>query len=452
MRKDHLTDERLIQLLDDLPPDPVDEERTRAEQHLFGCRACTTRFNEYREFAMLLREADVWHLHELNERPQRDWVRRVSAIRRQLRDEESEADALVKEHITGPAAWWRARLAKTGRSHTYSMVRRLLRRADAYIYTVPSDSLVLTAIAVEIADELRVDAYPFDLVVTLRAQAAREHAFALFYAGRFPEALQAIDRSEQLYRQMTVHEFDIARTSLVRALIYRSIDRVPEAIPLSRAAGDTFLNYGERERYVKARMTEAAMLFHVGRVAEALAVWQPLENEPTLEGTPDFGMLLHNLGSCFRQLDDLERARDYYTRAIAEYELRDMQSEIVRTRWALGLTLVAAGQLRDALPVLRRTWNEFDALTMESDAALVGLEVAELLIIIEQPSEVPTICRNLLDRFTRNGMTSRAVTALAFLREAVALGNATPALIRHVHDFLRDLPQHPSRSFIPPPK
>jgi len=124
---------------------------------------------------------------------------------------------------------------------------------------------------------------------------------------------------------------------------------------------------------------------------------------------------------------------------------------MVRTRWSLGVTLVAAGQLHDALPVLRQAWKEFDEMGMEADAALVGLEVAEVLLIVELPAEVPTICRNLLDRFTRNNMTSRAVTALSFLREAVALGRATPALIRDVHDFLRDIPKYPARSFSPPP-
>jgi hypothetical protein len=124
---------------------------------------------------------------------------------------------------------------------------------------------------------------------------------------------------------------------------------------------------------------------------------------------------------------------------------------MVRTRWSLGATLVAAGQFHEALPVLRLTWKEFDEMAMETDAALVGLEVAEVLLIVEQPDEVPAICRTLLDRFTSNNMTSRAITALSFLREAVALGKATPSLVRHVHDFLRDIPEHPSSRPIPPP-
>jgi hypothetical protein len=43
-------------------------------------------------------------------------------------------------------------------------------------------------------------------------------------------------------------------------------------------------------------------------------------------------------------------------------------------------------------------------------------------------------------------MTSRAITAHAFLREAVAIGQARPTLVRHVHDFLRELPASSGRA------
>jgi hypothetical protein len=77
---------------------------------------------------------------------------------------------------------------------------------------------------------------------------------------------------------------------------------------------------------------------------------------------------------------------------------------------------------------------------MQADSALVALEVAEVLLIMGRPQEVPAICRALLDQFTRSGMTSRAITALSFLREVVAIGKVTPSLVRYVHHFLRDLP------------
>ncbi|MGH7484505.1 MAG: tetratricopeptide repeat protein, partial [bacterium] len=203
-------------------------------------------------------------------------------------------------------------------------------------------------------------------------------------------------------------------------------------------------------RYAKARLTEAAMFFHQGCIAEALDAWKPLENEPAIAGDVASAMVLHNIGRCYRNLEEFDLAADYFKRAIERYERFGAAAEIIRTRWAIGQMETARGHFAEALPILREAWHLFETLGIEGDAALAALEVVEVLLILDQPEEVPAICRALLDLFTRNGMTSRSATALAYLREAVAMGKATPALVRHVHDFIRDIPRHPARTYAPP--
>ena len=95
---------------------------------------------------------------------------------------------------------------------------------------------------------------------------------------------------------------------------------------------------------------------------------------------------------------------------------------------------------RIAFALFDRAWKDFETLEMEADAALVALELAETLLVVGEPGRVPQICRALLDRFTRAGMTSRAITALSYLREVVAIGKAQPPVIRQVREFLRELP------------
>ena len=55
------------------------------------------------------------------------------------------------------------------------------------------------------------------------------------------------------------------------------------------------------------------------------------------------------------------------------------------------------------------------------------------------------------DRFARAGMNSPAITALAYLREAVAAGQGTRTLVSHVQKFLRGLPKEPALLLVPPP-
>lgn len=126
-------------------------------------------------------------------------------------------------------------------------------------------------------------------------------------------------------------------------------------------------------------------------------------------------------------------------------------TERTRSRRSLGQTLVKAKYYAEAIPVLRQSWREFEELDLIADAGLAALELAEALLLAGQPGEVPAICRDIVARFTRAGMTSRAITALSFLREAVALGQANASLVRHVYDFLRELPAEQPRLFAPPP-
>ena len=75
---------------------------------------------------------------------------------------------------------------------------------------------------------------------------------------------------------------------------------------------------------------------------------------------------------------------------------------------------------------------------MENDAALAAPTRVEALFAAGRPSEVPAICRMLIERFTRAGNGGAAMTALSFLRETVASGHATPLSVRLVRDFIRD--------------
>jgi hypothetical protein len=144
-------------------------------------------------------------------------------------------------------------------------------------------------------------------------------------------------------------------------------------------------------------------------------------------------------------------AAEYLVRCVADFEMLGMETERTRSRWILTRALVVSGKAEEAIPSLRQTWREFAQLDLIADAGLVALELAEVLLATGRTDEVPAICRDVIAQFTRSGMASRAITALSFLREAVALGQASTSLVRHVHAFLRELPAEQPRLFAPPP-
>jgi len=367
-----------------------------------------------------------------------------------LREERAAAAGLLAELLQGPPQWWRTAIFAKPDALTYGFAVALVKQAVSLLDSAPAEALEAAAIAVDVAERLRVDAYPADLVINARADAWREYAYTLFYVGRLNEAADAVDVAEKLLRQSVVSEIELARTALIRASVLRARDRVAEAIPLAEQASVVFRRFGDRHRYVKARVIEGNLRYQSGAIADALAIWLELETEPSLQNTDTLGLLFHNVGHAYRDQGDFANARVYLDRAIESYGAHEMNVEKVRTRWVIGQMLILQGDVSAGLPILRVTWREFEKLGMELEAGLVGLEMAEALLIAGHTDEVVRICRTILDRFVREGMMSRAITALAYLREAIAAEKLTPGIVRDVREFLRALPRNPGRSPEPP--
>jgi tetratricopeptide (TPR) repeat protein len=381
----------------------------------------------------------------------RQFVVNVTAFAERARQEEQQAVAICDEALAGPSAWWAQRLRKIPHSSTAGVVKELLERWRGMDRISPTNALHVTALAIQVANALDIAEYPCDYVVKLRAQAYRDHAFMLSYMGRQPEALEFAERSRRLFEQVPLPEYDLARLGIVKATILQQIDRAGEATLVAREAAETFLRFGDRTRYVNARLSEATSLYASGSLQEALRVFKNLDGDPALD---DFGSVTvkHSIASCYSDLGQPEVAIEYAQRCIAEFGVLGMETERTRSRWLLGHALAVLGRTNDAIPVLRAVWREFEQFEMASDAGLVALEYAEALLVAGQPDEVPAICRDVISLFTRTGMPSRALTALSFLREAVAIGQATPSLVRHVHSFLRELPKEQPHLFAPPPR
>ena len=438
----HYDDEALFQYAEGTSP-----IATEIESHVASCDRCSTEIGTHREIVEALQSDDVWK--DPAPAP-REFVVDVQQFADRAKSEDVRAVAVCDEILSGPAAWWPQRLRQTEGVYTAGMVRQLLERTRQVLGSSPANALQITAMAIDIANFLDVTDYPCDYVVKLRAQAYRDHAYVLSYMGRFPEALEMADKSKRLFDQVPLPEYDLARLAQVKATILRCIDRVDEAVALAREAADTFLRFGDRARYAAARIIEGGMVYGTGNVRTALEIWQEVVDDPAVGSVDRIGVI-HNIGMCYRDLGELDKAVEHLARCADEYELLGIETDRTRTRANLGETLVKAGRYADAVPVLRQTWQEFEKLDMVADAGLAALELAEALLLTGDASEVASICRHIVARFTRAGMTSRAITALSFLREAIALGQTNPGLVRHVHDFLRELPAERPRLFATPP-
>lgn len=438
----HYDEEALLEYVDGISPIAGE-----IEAHAAGCTVCAAEIDSHRATIKLLGTEEVW----VEAPPPPSRLDDVMSFAARLKREDAEAAAVCNDVLSGPSAWWPTRLRKATGGRTAGVVRELLVRMRQLLERAPNDALQVTTLAIEVANALSVTEYPSDTVITLRAQALRDHAYVLSFIGRYREAMSMAERAEALFRQTPIPDYELARLQLVKSAIFQSLERYEEAATLAASSGEIFLRFGDRKRFIDTQMYRGAILMLTKASARALDIYRSIEQEPGLAGTLTQVQLIYNIGICYSDLHQPEKACEYLARAAAEFEMLGLDVYRAKTGWALGSTLLSASRPADAVPILRQAWRELEGLGMEADAALAALNLAEALLVTGHQDDVPAICRTLLDRFTRAGMTSAAITALAFLRETVAIGQVTPAHVRHVHDFLRELPGRQAQLFASPP-
>lgn len=442
----HYDDEALISLLS--------SNRAGTDAHLPTCPPCSTKVDSFRTIAGALRDGDVWNQRELRTEAVPATIATLRAFADRMVDEDARAEAILGELLAGSRETWRARLDAHPEWWHAGVVRKLMSASERAIDTMPPDAVESAAMATEIADQLELALYPSDTVQRLRGAAWRDYAYALYYTGAFSKAEAAIVTAEHHFALCVVNEYELGRLGIVRALVLRAFERFDEAARAASASTEAFSRFEDTHRVVSARVAEAHLLLSRGDLEGAERLL--LNAEQQISSTPyadTHARVLGNLGYCSHKLGNVEEAIAYYEASAALHSDLGVVTEAARLRWSVAAILADAGRLAEARERMWTVLPEFERLGMSSEAAVMSLDIAELLAMEERFDEVQLVCRSAMEIFKRAGTvyTSRALTALAFMREAAAHRSVTPAQVRTVREYLRRLPAEPTLLFASPP-
>lgn len=443
MMERHYDDDLLIGLLD--APVPADDP------HLKSCRRCAETLHAYRAVADCLGEEAVWDLRELREEPDPQTVARLRAVAERIAREDADAERRVAGMRAMPRGRWRS-LAGDPLFRTAGVVRKLLELCDE-TELPPADALEITALAVEIAEGLDEATWSGDTIPALRGAAWRERAWALFYVADVEEALVAATRARAMFERCHVADYDLARVDLTFALIYREMERIPEALALIDDAVAAFERFGDRRRVANALMTKAYVLSNVQNLEGALAVSERVYNEFFTElSERERASVISNIGSYAGKLGQHAKAIDAFRASTTLFADLGMEAELARSRWNVAL-LLRESQPGLAARELEGVMSEFDRLGMNVGVASVALDLVELRLAEGRLDEVKRLCQYAMEQFRRSNLvyTSRALTALGYLHEVAKAGAIPPGALEQVRNYLAILPREPARLFAPPP-
>jgi hypothetical protein len=156
-----------------------------------------------------------------------------------------------------------------------------------------------------------------------------------------------------------------------------------------------------------------------------------------------------NLGVYSRELGNVNTALEQFKVAAFGFEELGVVTEAARMRWNIAVLLKANGDLSNAERELRQVIGDFETLGMYGTAAVATVDLAELKILQHRPEEVAQLCRFAMRQFEYGGIaySSRALAALALLREAAESPSVPLGLVRSVRAYLDVLPSQPTLEF-----
>lgn len=442
----HYDDEALIALLE--------SERADSDTHLPSCEPCNDKIESFRMMADALADEDVWDTRAVRTEAVPSTIATLRAFADRMTDEDTRAEAILKDLLLGTREEWLPRLQHNPEWRTAGVARKLIDASYTAVVAMPPDAVAMTEIATDIAEGLDAKDHPSDTVARLRGSAWRAKSYALYYVGNFAAAEMALLASEREFGRCMINEYDLARVGVVKALVLKPFERLDEAEKCAASSADTFERFGDFEKTASAKLAQVHLLFARDRYREAENVLMELERQLVVHGTVEtHARVLGNLGYCHWRLREFDVAIHYYDCASALLESIGARTEFVRVRWNVAVMLAEAGKVTDACERLRDLTREMEHLGMTSEVALAGLDVAEILLAQKRYTEVGQICAAAMRSFELAGVayTKRALTALAYIREAADQRRADRELVRTVRDYIRRLPAQPNLLFAPAP-
>jgi tetratricopeptide (TPR) repeat protein len=439
----HYDDETLIALLE--------SERADTDGHLPSCTVCNEKLDSFRMISGALHDADVWDSREIRLAPVPATIANLRAFADRMSSEDATAAQILPELLAGAREEWMPRLRDHPEWWTAGVVRGLVARMRQQLPVMPPDGVEMTLMATVIADVLRGD----ERSAQLRSIAWRERAYALFYVGRFSEALAGTERAQLEASCCVSSDYEQSRIDIVRALVLRAMEQIPAAMTAIRRSRETLSEYGDLTRIASATLAETHLLFSRGDFAAAVAILEPLELR--LRWTDDadtHSRVLGNLGYGVWKLGRHDEAIRYHeTAAILHTEL-GVKTDAARARWNVASILASVGRTDEAFARFSELKQTFEEFGMISEAALVSLDIAELALARNDFHSVESVCHAAMRSFQAAGIsyTARALTALAYIQEAARMRTATPQQVRHVQQYLRRLPREGQLLFAPLPE
>ncbi|HEY0140527.1 MAG TPA: tetratricopeptide repeat protein [Thermoanaerobaculia bacterium] len=416
------------------------------EEHVRGCESCGKALARERTLRALLSDPAIWATAAIVREgvpPPADRREQYAELRQERADVLQRLQPLLRSIDT----FRRGEVEHSRQFRSAAAVHVLTKEANRLRQMNPQFALMVAEAAIAIAEKLdRDQVSPASL-----GYAWLERAIACGTLGRHREADIAVSHSETAFdSDETTELWDWANVWFSRINARLETSRLDEALQYIDRAADAYLSYGDRWRYLRVLLVKAGILYLRGEYRESADAYeQILAMLHAGTDTEPYATAQHNVAHCYLGLGELDRAEALFSESLATWDRLGFEIQRTRALWGLASVVFVRGEWSQALAALEVVRRQLVALGVVNDDALVRLEMAEALLLLGRPAEVRPLLDNVVVQFATEGMMRNARMALAYIREAMQAERLTVRDLRHVRDYLANLPMRSVEPFVP---
>lgn len=288
------------------------------------------------------------------------------------------------------------------------------------------------------------------VAASLFGQAWIEHAKTLRAVRRHDDARRAIGVARDLLQQVPASGWFLAVADLAEASMLFDAGEREAALLMVRAAAGVFDLYGDAERLVEARMTEAHMLSECGEDAAATRVWETMVSTAQQRGDKTL-MARAGARSGIAELRHgrPDEAAALLASAVDVFVAAGFHRETRETRAHLADALARCGRLHEAISEYNLLRGELLAAGRIREAALAAVASLGLLLAAGRDDELPSVTEKLVATFEAV-FRYNALVAFTWLRARAAAEALAEEDLEAVRRYFTEYGQQPNTAFEPP--
>ena len=332
----------------------------------------------------------------------------------------------------------------------WPLVEALLQASFEARFRSLEEMRTLAFAAMVAARNLSPERYSAEMIADLQAKAWGELANTYRITDEFENAEDAFARASESWEQGSGNLMILARLLDLQASLRRAQRRLAEALEHLSYAHQLYMHLGERHLAGRVMIKRGINTAYDGKPAEAsqhlregISLIDP-KRDPQLTAIGRYE-LIHSLVDCGR----FQEAGGVLLKSGLRRAFSAQPLNLLKLRWLEAKISLGRERLPKAESALRKVQGDFLRHGQEYDAALAGLDLAEVLLRRGRAAEVRLLAQEILETFEDLGIQPEALKAMRYLRTACDREVATPGMVQRVVGFLRRLEWQPQLRFAP---